>query len=310
MPEALRGVTKSRLSEVLSRIDRLQPDMLDAVFALLDDQQPSWFSRAPEGARFCDGATTAQIACHVGILQRGRGKLDREGRDYWLKPLWEIGAIEKVYLDAASRTFLLGHPVAKSQNSAYRLADSFVNILSAPSDAWPTMLQEWIAEDAVRGRLELQARLAQQSTSAVESKHLVLIRSVVDVYVPRFLSGFDVLYVDDSDGDRITEEERERLRDAGIVLQLGDAVPDVLLWHRGRKELWVVEAVTSDGEVDLHKVSQLKLLAERSGIGSVGFTTAYPTWQVAAARQGRHKNIPPETYIWIAEDPSKQLKVL
>lgn len=33
---------------------------------------------------------------YIGILQRGGyTKLDREGRDYWLKPLWEIGALEK-----------------------------------------------------------------------------------------------------------------------------------------------------------------------------------------------------------------------
>ena len=37
-----------------------------------------------------------------------------------------------------------------------------------------------------------------------------------------------------------------------------------------------------------------------------GMTTAYPNWKTAAARQGRYKNIAPETYIWIAEDPSKE----
>lgn len=304
----LRGVTKDRIAEVLARIDRNHPDMVDAVFALLDDQ-PTWFSKAPVGARFCDGASTAHVACHVGILQRGRGKLDREGRDYWLKPLWEIGAIEKVFLDKDTRTIVAGHPVAKSQNSAYRLADSFVEILAAPADRWPAMLDTWVSADAVRGRLELQARLAHEAANAVGSKHQRLINNIVEVYAPRFLPGFEVLYVDDSDGDRISDEEKERLLDAGIVLQLGDAVPDVLLWHRERNELWVVEAVTSDGEVDLHKINQMQALAKRTGKAEVGFTTVYPTWSVAAARQGRYKNIPPETYIWIAEDPSKQLKV-
>lgn len=307
--DTLRGVSKTRIAEVLARIDRNHPDMVDAVFALLDDQ-PTWFSKAPDGARFCDGASTAHVACHIGILQRGRGKLDREGRDYWLKPLWEIGAIEKVFLNKDTRTFVAGHPVAKSQNSAYRLANSFVEILTAPADKWPKMLDAWISEDAVRGRLELQARLAREAAHAVGSKHQLLINTVIEVYVPRFLPGFEVLYVDDSDGDRISDEEKERLEDAGIELQLGDAVPDVLLWHPAHDELWVVEAVTSDGEVDIHKVNQMRALSQRSGKTKVGFTTAYPTWQVAAARQGRFKNIPPDTFIWIADDPSKQLKVM
>jgi len=62
--------------------------------------------------------------------------------------------------------------------------------------------------------------------------------------------------------------------------------------------------------VDIHKVNQMRALSQRSGKTKVGFTTAYPTWQVAAARQGRFKNIPPDTFIWIADDPSKQLKVM
>lgn len=73
--------------------------------------------------------------------------------------------------------------------------------------------------------------------------------------------------------------------------------------------LWVIEAVTSDGEVDLHKVSQLRALAERFGKGGVGFTTAYRTWKEASARQGAHQNIAVGTYIWIQGDPAKQFKV-
>lgn len=310
VPDQLQGVSKVRIAEVLRGIDRNQPDIVDAVFALLDDQQASWFTKAPRGSRFSDGASVAHIACHIGILQRGRGKMDREGRDYWLKPLWEIGAIEKVFLDAKNARFIEGHPIAKSQYSAYRLANSFVSILQAPDESCREMLRAWVAEDAVRERLELQARLAQQSADSVESKHNVLIQSVIEVYVPRFLPGFELLYIDDSDGDRITDEEKAKLKSAGIELKLGDAVPDVLLWNRGQKQLWVVEAVTSDGEVDLHKMQQMNQVASRSGISSVGYTTAYPTWNVAGARQGRHKNIPPDTFIWIAEDPSKQLKVL
>lgn len=307
--DVLRGVTKERISEVLTRIDRNHPDMVDVVFALLDDR-PTWFSKAPAGTRFCDGASTAHVACHMGILQRGRGKLDREGRDYWLKPLWEIGAIEKVFLDKNTRTIVAGHPVAKSQNSAYRLTNSFIKILTAASNRWPAMLDTWVSADAVRDRLALQAKLAREAANAVGSKHQQLINTIVKVYAPRFLTGFEVLYVDDSDGDRISDEEKKHLLDAGIVLQLSDAVPDVLLWHRERNELWVVEAVTSDGEVDIHKVKQMQALAQRTGKACIGFTTAYLTWQVAAARQGRFKNISPGTFIWIAQDPSKQLKVI
>jgi hypothetical protein len=82
-------------------------------------------------------------------------------------------------------------------------------------------------------------------------------------------------------------------------------MPDVLLWNKTTDHLWVIEAVTSDGEVDNHKVAQMSALAKRSGKSGVGFTTAYQTWSAAAKRQGKYKNIAPGTYIWIQEDPSK-----
>ena len=309
VPDALQNVSKDRLRTVLSQIDRNAPDIVDAVFALLDNHQPSWFSNAPDDIRFCDGATTAHIACHVGILQRGVGKLDREGRDYWLKPLWEIGAMEKVYFDSSSGRIIPGHPVAKSPNCAYRLAPSFAKILLASKSEWEVLFSEWIKEDAIRARLELQAQLAETSRTKVETKHSDLIHSSIDIYVPRFLSGYEVVYVDVADGDRVTGEDCRKLTEAGLDILLGDAMPDVLLWNRTENRLWIIEAVTSDGEVDLHKVSQMQKMAQRAGKRDVGFTTAYPTWKVAANRQGQHKNIAPGTYIWIQEDPSKHFFV-
>ena len=304
-----QGVSKKRIATVLARIDYNTGDIVDAVFALLDDQHASWFTNAPQNAKFCDGAATAHIACHVGILQRGKGKLDREGRDYWLKPLWQIGAIEKVYFDSSSKSFLPGHPVAKSSNSAYRLAPSFVGILKAPDDEWEALLARWAASDAIRKRLEVQAQLAEKSRAAADTKHSDLIRASVDHYVPAFLPDYEVLYVDEADGDRVTHADRERLAEAGVRIELADAMPDVLLWNRECRRLWVIEAVTSDGEIDYHKWQQMRLLAQRSGMTGIGFTTAYPTWRVAAMRQARFKNIYPGTFLWIQEDPTKHLFV-
>jgi hypothetical protein len=129
---SLQKVSKQRIREVLQSLSLGSEDQVDAVFALLDDQTPSWFSRAADkNLKIADGASTAHVACHVGILQRDSGKLDREGRDYWLKPLWSIGALEKVTFDPAARKFIDGHPTAKSPNSAYRIAASFLDILRA-----------------------------------------------------------------------------------------------------------------------------------------------------------------------------------
>jgi hypothetical protein len=309
-PERLQGVTKARIRQVLRALARETEDRIDVVFALLDDERDSWFTKAAaKGMKFSAGASIAHLACHVGLLQRKSGKLDREGRDYWSNPLWEIGAVERIIFDKKTTEFLPGHPVAKSPNSSYRIAPSFLQVLKASDADRPALLAAWMSEDATRARLKVQSELAKDASADVANPHKSLIAAATEVYVPKFLPGFEVLYVDAGDGDRVTDEDNKTLRKAGLDIQLSDSMPDVLLWNKRTDILWVIEAVTSDGEVDLHKVENLTAFAERYGKKGIGFTTAYTTWKEAAARQGKHKNIAPGTKIWIQEDGAKQLTV-
>ena len=308
VPEQFQGVSRAKVAEVLAAVALGgNADLADGVFALLDDETESWFAKTRQGTRFADGATTVHLACHVGILQRGNGKLDREGRDYWIKPLRELGAIEAVTLVDAE--MIAGHVKPKSPNSCYRLNADFVAILKAPEPEWREMLSVWASEDAARSRRAFQAAMEEASRKLVDSGHADLIRASVDHYAARFLPGYELLYIDDSDGDRVSPEERAKMAAAGVTLTLEDAMPDALLWHPGTDHLWVIEAVTSDGEVDFHKVAQMERLAARCGKSGVGFTTTYRTWKDAAARQAAHGNIAVGTYIWIQSDPAKHLRV-
>lgn len=303
-------MSKARIREVLRALARETQDQIDVVFALLDNERENWFTKAAaKGMKFCDGASTAHLACHIGLLQRRSGKLDREGRDAWSKPLWEIGAVEKIIFDKKTAEFLPGHPVAKSPNSSYRLSPSFSEILKANDADRQTLLTAWMSEDSTRARLKVQAELAKDTSAGVANLHKNLIAAATEVYAPKFLPGFEVLYVDATDGDRITEKDKQTLAQAGLEIKLADSMPDVLLWNRQTDALWVIEAVTSDGEADLHKVQSLTAFAERYGKKSIGFTTAYATWKEAAARQGKYKNIAPGTKIWIQDDGAKQLSV-
>jgi len=218
--------------------------------------------------------------------------------------------MERVTLLKETGEFVDGHPIAKSPNSAYRLASSFVHILKAPEDQLEDAVGAWIGAEAIRQRLELQARMAVEASRKVDKKHAALIKATVGVYAKTFLPDYEVLYIDDRDGDRIPDEAQKRLDDAGIELRLGDAMPDVLLWRPGTTSFWAIEAVTSDGEVDLHKVSQVEKCLQRTMEDPVvGFTTAYRTWRDVARRQGKHKNLAPESYLWIQEDPSRHFLV-
>jgi len=302
-PESHQGVSKSRIELVLSRVDLKTDDRVDCIFALLDTETESF-----KGFKFSDGATTAQLGAHIALLQRDNDiKLDREGRDYWIKPLREIGAVEEVTLFDGK--FVSGHVKAKSPNSSYRLNEEFVSVLKAPEYEWETDLSQWNGKDATRRRLEMQAKAAEESKKAVDTGHKQLINQSIHVYARNFLPKFSVLYVDDSDGQRISREATERLSKAGVSIGIEDAFPDVLLWNEESDELWCIEAVTSDGEVDSHKVEQLRKMASRCGKKGVGFTTTYRTWKTAASRQEANRNLAIGSYVWIASDPSRQLEV-
>ena len=300
-------MTKARIRALLRLLDRDTDDAVDAVFALLDDTLGSWFAHAPAVLRFADGATTAHIGCHVGILQRGRSnKLDREGRDYWIKPLRELGAIEPVTFRRATGNFVAGHPIPKSPHSAYRLTASFVELLRLPAEQLDDYVRKWIGEDVARRRLEVQAQAAAAARDGVDTKHLDLIKAARFVYAPKFLPRFELLYVDESDGERVPPDARNRLAQAGLELRAEDPFPDVLLWRPGTHEFWVIEAVTSDGEVDPHKVRQIESFIRRGmPDAKIGYTTAYPTWKDAARRQSANQNLAPGSYVWIMEDASK-----
>ncbi len=231
VPKSFQGVPKTRVKQVLDKLalgDK--PDIVDAVFSLLDNETQSWFPSARKGAKFSDGATTAHIGCHVGILQRGGGKLDREGRDYWIKPMRELGAVEAITL--IDSVFVAGHPIAKSGNSAYRLNSDFKAVLQASEQQLDKTLKAWAGQDAVRKRREYQAKVEGEARKQVDSGHSQLISDSVEHYAKRFLPEYEVLYIDDGDGDRITDEDKKKLASARITLQLGDVMPDVLFLNK------------------------------------------------------------------------------
>ncbi len=308
IPVQLQGVTKQKITQILSKIDlNKNIDLLDCIYALLDNETESWFTKAPAGTKFSDGATTAHLCCHIGILQRGKGKLDREGRDYWIKPLGELGGIEPILLH--NDGFIHGHVIPKSGNSCYRLTEEFKSILQAPNHLWPKLLDDWAQQDAAIRRRIFQAEMAEASRLLVDTGHSDLIQASITHYAKKFLPGYELIYVDDGDGDRITDTDKQSLARAGINLNLGGAMPDALFWNPETNRLWVIEAVTSDGEVDIHKVNLMTDLANRHGKSGIDFTTTYLTWKEAAARQGTHGNIAIGSYIWIQADPAKHFRV-
>ena len=303
-PKAPSGVKKEMISTALSLVDHESPDLIDVILCLLDDSFPSLLV---EGLTISDGATTANIACYVGILMRRGNKLDREGRDYWIKPLVELGIIRLVTFRPETRDFIDGHLRAKSPNSAYRLNSDFVALLKRGREK---DIKSFFGSNETTKRRLLHAKLIKDSIATHgNGPHAELIILACAHYAPYFLAGYEVAYVDDSDGDRISKNEKKKFAQFGITLTLEDCWPDVLLINPTENSIWFIEAVVSDGEVDAAKMQRFLSYCNRHGKNLGGATTCYHTWKELASRQTRQENLAVGSYIWVASDPTKHLLI-
>lgn len=298
-----------QIDGVLSDIGLKSLEMRDAVWCLLNDELPCLFSGS-EGYFLKDGASISHIATFIGILVRNKTKLDREGRDYWIKPLRSLGAIEAITFSSETG-FIVGHVKAKSPNSSYRLHQSFLILLQQQGQAdYQSHFKEWTSEDSVRSRLKVLATAEKASKDSIEGNpHETLINYSIEVYAKHFLPGYIVIYKDDADGDRISKEETALMEKFGIKLALEDVFPDVILYNEEDESLWFVEAVTSDGEVDEHKLSGLREICRKSGKKFGGATTTYLTWKSTSSRQKSYQNLGDTSKLWIVEDPQKEFEV-
>ena len=105
-----------------------------------------------------------------------------------------------------------------------------------------------------------------------------------------------------------TPKRRERITQ-GLTLDLSTRYPDAILASVASRSLWIVDAVSSDGEVDTIRFHEISGWASWHGWTIAGATTAYADYQTYSRRQGAMQNIAAGTTIWVAEDGGKLLIV-
>jgi adenine-specific DNA-methyltransferase len=127
----------------------------------------------------------------------------------------------------------------------------------------------------------------------------VLIKEIIEQFCPHYTPGGEVVYIGDA-GDKFIIFEREHLATLGVVVDEHGIMPDVVVYHKAKKWLILIEAVTSHGPVDPKRHANLKELFKGSKVGLV-FVTAF------LDRKGLNKylgEIAWETEVWVAESPT------
>lgn len=127
----------------------------------------------------------------------------------------------------------------------------------------------------------------------------VLIKEIIEKFCPHYTPGGEVIYIGDA-GDKFVLFERERLAQFGVEVDVHGKMPDVVVYHKTKGWVVLIEAVTSHGPVNPKRHQELKELFAQSKTGLV-FVTAF------LDRKGLNKylgDIAWETEVWVAESPT------
>jgi BsuBI/PstI restriction endonuclease domain/BsuBI/PstI restriction endonuclease HTH domain len=127
----------------------------------------------------------------------------------------------------------------------------------------------------------------------------VLIKEIVDKFCPHYTPGAEVMYIGDA-GSKFAVWEKAALKKIGVVIDEHGKMPDVVVFHKTKKWLVLVEAVTSHGPVNPKRHFELKQLFQKSKVGLV-FVTAFLDRKTMSKYLG---DIAWETEVWVAESPS------
>lgn len=122
--------------------------------------------------------------------------------------------------------------------------------------------------------------------------------AVVAEFGSRFAKGSEVLYLGDTENKDVIFE-KELLSKLGCKIIDHGKLPDVILYHREKRWLFLIEAVASHGPMSQKRVNELKDIFVGSDLGLV-FVSAFPD----ITEFKRHaKEIAWDTEVWLADSP-------
>lgn len=192
----------------------------------------------------------------------------------------------------------------------YGLSTSFANLLhSFGSSRWEILLNEFRKETkSLKEELERRRDLQKVPVTLPNGKTIVLSygehnnlqKAIIEVFLPLFGFGAEVLYVGDTK-DKFLHLEKAELEKIKFFTLEHEELPDVVAYSREKNLLYLIEAYHSTGEWDEIRVRKVKRKLEESGCtANVIFFTAFENKNIFKQKA---KDIAWETEVWIADSP-------
>ena len=206
-----------------------------------------------------------------------------------------------------------------SKDNNYSLNQPILEVLKVyPGGNWQQKIEEHKAslknlQELYRRTLDLQKIPVTlpngQEIKLSPGKHNQLHADIVHEFCPRFIGeGGQVLYIGDTasnrqEGGKLMVLEAATLKALGIPPMSHDKLPDVVVYDKKRKWLFLIEAVTSHGPVSPKRWIELENALLTCKVGRV-YVTVFPD-----AKEFRRNatNIAWETEVWIANNPDHMI---
>ena len=129
--------------------------------------------------------------------------------------------------------------------------------------------------------------------------HSKLIKDIVENFGARYAPGGTMIYVGDT-GKKHAFFDEEQLRGLGVSMDDHGKMPDVVIYHREKNWLLLIESVTSHGPVDAKRQGELSKLF-RGGSAGIVYVSAFPNRKTFLKYL---EVIAWESEVWIADAPS------
>ena len=192
----------------------------------------------------------------------------------------------------------------------YALSPAFANLIHQYKTAnWTNALECYIQKTiSLKEELERRRDLIKVPVTLPDGKkinlsfgeHNELQKAIIEVFLPIFGFGAEVLYVGDTK-DKYLHLEKEALESLCFFPLEHEELPDVVAYSREKNLLYLIEAYHSTGEWSEIRVRKVKRKLEKSKCtANIVFFTAFENKNVFRQKA---KDIAWETEVWIADAP-------
>ena len=199
-----------------------------------------------------------------------------------------------------------------SPNNVYTVADEALEIIRKyKTKKWKKALEEFLKlkgklvdlYDRRKKALYLPVRLPNgTSIDFTPGKHNKLQITVLKVFRAQFCPNSKIVYVGDA-ARKLLHKDEAVLKRLNIAITEHDKLPDVVLYGKSKKLLFLIEAVTSHGPLSPKRQIELEKTLVKCKARKV-YISAFPDFREFK----RHiDNIAWETEVWIEANPAHMI---